>query len=85
MKRVCKKKKMQKKRGTGGEADSLRIVHICVNPLCFVTVVFFSALSDEISRHKCCCVLHTYTGSSHSDNQRPPRGQVRPAILLRTS
>lgn len=67
------------------KADSLRIVHICVDLLCFVTVVFFSALSDEIRTHKCCRVLHTYAGSSHSNNQRTPRGQVRLAMLLCTS
>lgn len=49
-------------------ADSHRIVHICVNRLCFVTLFFFTMLSDEIRRHKCRCVPNTYTGSSHASN-----------------
>lgn len=35
------------------QKGSLRTVHICANQHCFVTTIFFSALSDEIRRHKC--------------------------------
>lgn len=53
------------------QKGSLRTVHICANQHCFVTTIFFSALSDEIRRHKCATFdaptldLHTQITRGH--------------------
>ncbi len=62
------------------QKGSLRTVHICTNQHCFVTTIF-SQLCQMRSEAQMCHILRTYAGSSHTNNQRRPKGQVTLAML----
>lgn len=66
------------------QKGSLRTVHICANQQCFVTTFFFLGSVRWDQKAQMCHCVGTYAGSSHTNKERKPKGQVTLATHLKS-